>query len=504
MVSTELSNKELEDKLEQHLKGCADKIRNAVDKTDYKDVIIPVVFYKAVSDTYNDEYEEAKEEYGEEVAGDEQFHTFQIPEEYLWENALKKNKKIGQFLNEVFDELEQANPDKLQGAFNIDYAGEQGLDDSRLRRLLQHLDKHNLSAERLPPDVLGKAYMDLVRHFAEEEGRDGGEFFTPPNIVALMVKLLAPFEKGDSFHDPTAGSGGLLIEAARYFKEEQGGDPSKLRLTGQEVNPDITAIGKINLFLHNYNGDIKRGDSLSDPQFLTEDGELEKFDYVLANFPFSADWDKDELQDDKHNRFDLADKLPRADRGDYAFIQHKLKQLKDDGELAVVIPHGVLFRKHESRYREPMIEQDLIEAVIGLPENLFQNNSIPSAILVINKDKPEEREGQIQFIHAGDNNNGHSFYEELSNQNKLTEDGIQHIVENFNDWKTEERVSRVVDLEEIRENDYNLNIALYVDTTEPEEDIDVTEELQKLRKLENEREEIESTMKQHMEALNYE
>jgi type I restriction enzyme M protein len=215
MVSTELSNKELEDKLEQHLKGCADKIRNAVDKTDYKDVIIPVVFYKAVSDTYNDEYEEAKEEYGEEVAGDEQFHTFQIPEEYLWENALKKNKKIGQFLNEVFDELEQANPDKLQGAFNIDYAGEQGLDDSRLRRLLQHLDKHNLSAERLPPDVLGKAYMDLVRHFAEEEGRDGGEFFTPPNIVALMVKLLAPFEKGDSFHDPTAGSGGLLIEAAR-------------------------------------------------------------------------------------------------------------------------------------------------------------------------------------------------------------------------------------------------------------------------------------------------
>jgi len=504
MTSQTGSQEELESELETHLKGCADEIRNAVDKTDYKDVIIPIVFYKAVSDTYEDESEEVREEYSEELADDEHFHAFQIPEEYRWEKATQKSKNVGQFLNEALGALERANPDKLKNAFNVDYAGETGLDDSRLRRLIQHIDEKNLSIERLPPDVLGKAYMHLVRHFADEEGRDGGEFFTPPNIVDLMVRLLAPFEKGDSFHDPTAGSGGMLIEAARHFKEEQSGDPSKLRLTGQEVNPDITAIAKINIFLHNYNGDIKRGDSLSNPQFLTEDGELETFDYVLANFPFSASWDKEELQSDKHNRFDLHEKLPRADRGDYAFIQHMVKQLEDDGECAVVIPHGVLFRKHESRYREPMIEQDMIEAVIGLPENLFQNNSIPSAIMLINKDKPEERKNQIQFIHAADNNNGHNFYEELSNQNKLTQNGIQHIVDNFNQWKTEERVSRVVDLEEIKENDYNLNIALYVDTTEPEEEIEVSEELEKLHQLQSEREEIENQMQEHMEALNYE
>jgi type I restriction enzyme M protein len=502
-MSTSNYNEDLEQNLESHLFKCADIIRNAVDKTDYKDFILPMVFYKSVSDTYQDEYEEIKEEYGEEVAGDEQFHRFQIPEEYLWKEAKKQNKRIDEFLNEAFNALEQANPGKLEGAFRADFAGEGGLDDSKLKRLIQHLSKKSLSAEKMHPDALGEAYMHLVRHFAEEEGRDGGEFFTPPNIVELMVELMAPFKKGDSFHDPTSGSAGMLVEAARHFKEEQGGDPSKLRLTGQEINPDIAAIGKINLFIHNYNGEISRGDSLSDPHFLDGD-HLEKFDHILANFPFSADWDKDGLKDDPYNRFEMVDKLPRADRGDYAFILHMIKQMEDNGDLAVVIPHGVLFRKHEKRYRKPLIDQNLVEAVIGLPENLFQNNSIPSAILVINKDKPENRKDQVQFIHAADNNNGHEFYEELSNQNKLTQDGIKHVVENFDEWKTEERVSRIVDLEEIQENDYNLNIALYIDTNEAEENIEVSEELEKLHQLQREREENENQMTEHMEALNYE
>jgi type I restriction enzyme M protein len=176
------------------------------------------------------------------------------------------------------------------------------------------------------------------------------------------------------------------------------------------------------------------------------------------------------------------------------------EQLNETGQAAIVIPHGVLFRKHESRYREPMIENDLVEAVIGLPENLFQNNSIPSAIFLLNRDKPGEREGQVQFIHAADED----FYRELSNQNELTEDGIDHIVENFHNWTTEERVSRTVSHEEIRENDYNLNIALYVDTTEPEENINVAEELAALRQLQAERNEIEGRMTQHMETLKYE
>jgi type I restriction enzyme M protein len=347
--------------------------------------------------------------------------------------------------------------------------------------------------------MLGEAYMDLVKHFASEEGRDGGEFFTPPHIVELMVRILAPFEAGDDFHDPTCGSAGMLVKSAQYFHGEQGGDPSTLRLTGQELNPDIAAIAKMNLFTHDYNGEIEREDSLRNPQF-TDDGTLEQFDYVLANFPFSSNWAKDELQDDPYDRFDWHEKLPRADRGDYAFIMHMAEQLNETGQAAIVIPHGVLFRKHESRYREPMIERDIVEAVIGLPENLFQNNSIPSAVLVLNEDKPEERADEVLFVHAADED----FYRELSNQNELTDDGLDHITENFREWATEERVSRTVSLAEIRENDYNLNIALYVDTTEPEEDIDVAAELAKLRELQAERDEIEATMDQHMEALNYE
>jgi type I restriction enzyme M protein len=300
----------------------------------------------------------------------------------------------------------------------------------------------------------------------------------------------------------------MLIEAARYYREEQGGDPTKMTFTGQEINPDIAAIAEMNLSINGLDGRIEREDSLSSPQFTDEENnELTRFNRVLANFPFSADWAKDDLQDDPYGRFDWHEKLPRADRGDYAFIMHMAEQLKDPdrgddegGKAAIVIPHGVLFRKHESRYREHMLEEDMVEAIVGLPENLFQNVSIPSAILVLNTDKSVERENEVQFIHAADED----FYEELSNQNELTEDGLDHIVENFREWATEERVSRTVSLDEIRENDYNLNIALYVDTTEPEEDIDVEEELAKLRELQAERDEIEATMSEHMVALNYE
>ncbi|MFB6199262.1 MAG: N-6 DNA methylase, partial [Candidatus Nanohaloarchaea archaeon] len=286
-------------------------------------------------------------------------------------------------------------------------------------------------------------------------------------------------------------------EMAEHYREI--GDPKKdLLLKGQEINPGIAPIARMNLFLHDLNGEIAREDSLANPQF-TENGELEKFDYVLANPPFSADWQKDACQDDKFNRFDWG--MARKDRADYAFIQHMIASLNEQGKMACVIPHGVLFRKHESKFREPMLkpENDMVEAVIGLPENLFQNNSIPSGILVVNKDKPSERQGQVQFIHAADEN----FYEELSNQNKLTENGIKEIVEKYRNWETEERVSRVVDLEEIRENDYNLNIALYVDTTQPEEDIQVSEELQQLKQLQQERSDIEETLEKHMEKLDY-
>jgi type I restriction enzyme M protein len=351
--------------------------------------------------------------------------------------------------------------------------------------------------------MLGEAYMDLVKHFAEEEGRDGGEFFTPPEIVELMVKILEPYEKDTSVHDPTCGSGGMLVQVAEHLQKVQQVPEEhwrSIRFTGQEINPTVYAMAQMNLAVHDVTGEIRKGDSLSNPQFTTSDTDLERFDYILANFPFSARWDKDSLQDDQYERYNDQEKLPRADRGDYAFILHMAKQLKDTGQAAIVIPHGVLFRKHESTFREYLIEQDLIEAVVGLPENLFQNVSIPSAILILNAEKPEKRKDQIQFIHAADE----EFYEELSNQNRLLDDGMDEITGIFKDWETVERRARTVSHDEIGENDHNLNIALYVDTTEPEEDINVEEELEKLRELQAEWNEIESRMDQHLEALDYE
>ncbi|WP_254769260.1 type I restriction-modification system subunit M [Salinilacihabitans rarus] len=496
------------DELENHLFKCADIIRDAVDPTDYKEYILPLVYYKSISDEFEKQYEQNLEEYGEDFARRKNLYDIPVvPEGYLWDDLRAVNDNVDEALNNAFDALADENPE-LKGLFRANYIDADALDDDRLGRLVEHLSKYDFDRDSIPPDMLGEAYMDLVRHFAEEEGKSGGQFFTPPHIVRLCVRLVDEFEDGYTFHDPTVGSGGMLVEAAHYYREEQSGDPSKLKFTGQEINPDIAAIAKMNLSIHGLDGTIEREDSLSSPEFTDDEAnELTRFDRVLANFPFSADWAKDELQDDPWGRFDWHEKLPRADRGDYAFIMHMAEQLKDPdrgdergGKAAIVIPHGVLFRKHESRYREHMLEEDMVEAIVGLPENLFQNNSIPSAILVLNTDKADEREDEVQFIHAADE----AFYRELSNQNELTDEGLDHIVENFREWATEERVSRTVPLDEIRENDYNLNIALYVDTTEPEEDIDVETELAKLRELQAEQDKLESKISNHMEELNYE
>ena len=486
-----------EAELRDHLFECADIIRDRVDPAQYKTYILPLVFYKAIDDTYGEIVDQKEEELGdEELAKDKAFHDFQIPEEYRYEEIKEVSENLDELLNEVFDALEKENPDKLENIFKVDYIDADGIGDDELHELLNHLDKKNFSLETVKPDILGEAYMDLVRDFAEEEGKSGGQFFTPQNIVEVMTNVLEPEEEAKVL-DPTVGSGGMLVEMAEYYRDNVGNPKHDLLLKGQEINPGIAPIARMNLFLHDLDGEITREDSLSQPQF-TDGDELEKFDYVLANPPFSANWNKEACQDDQYGRFEWG--MARKDRADYAFIQHMIRSLNDEGQMACVIPHGVLFRKHESKFREPMLEQDMVEAVIGLPENLFQNNSIPSGILVVNKDKPEEREGQVQFIHAADE----EFYEELSNQNKLTEEGIKEIVEKYRNWETEERVSRVVDLEEIQENDYNLNIALYVDTTQPEENIHVSEELEKLHQLQSEREKIENQMTEHMEALNYE
>jgi len=500
------------DELDSHLFKCADIIRDAVDPTDYKEFILPLVYYKTISDEFEKQYEQNLDDYGEDFARNPDLYDIPVvPEGHLWDDLRAVSDNVDQALNEAFDALTEENPE-LKGVFRADYIDADALDDDRLGRLVEHLSKHNLDRESVPPDMLGEAYMDLVRDFAEEEGKSGGQFFTPPHIVELCVKLVDDFDDGDEFHDPTVGSGGMLVEASKYYRE-QGGDPTKLRFTGQEINPDIAAIARMNLFIHGLtNWSIERQDSLLKPQF-TDGDDLERFDYVLANFPFSADWAKDELQDDPYGRFDWHEKLPRADRGDYAFIMHMAKQLKrpdidgTGGKAAIVIPHGVLFRNNEQRYRKPMLENDIVEAIVGLPDNLFQNNSIPSAILVLNTDKPLERENEVQFIHSDEP----EFYDELSSQNKITDTGIEHIISNFREWTNETRVSQTVPIEEIRENNYNLNIPLYVDTIQPGTGIDVSNVSDQYEDLRERRENIESKLstklsvfsKGHQQEIDY-
>jgi type I restriction enzyme M protein len=502
------------DELENHLFKCADIIRNRVDKNDYKEYILPLVFYKAFEDTYEHNYQRIlKEKQDEEcidrqvavqLAHDEAFHDYVVPKEYRWDDLITANN-TALAVDDALRKFEELN-DQFDGISTVEYSSVDAFtqqEDNRLEELLRHLGEKNLSRYSVPPDMLGEAYMDLVKHFAEEEGRDGGEFFTPPEIVELMVKMLEPYEKNTSVHDPTCGSGGMLVQVAEHLQKEQEVPEDhwrSIRFTGQELNPTVYAMAQMNLAIHDVNGEIRHGDSLSNPQFTTENNELEQFDYILANFPFSARWDKDNLQDDPYGRFANQEKLPRKDRGDYAFILHMIAQLNETGQAAIVVPHGVLFRKNESTFREHLIERDLIEAIVGLPENLFQNVSIPSAVLLLNAEKPEQRANEIQFINAADE----EFYTELSNQNQLLSDGIDRITTIFKDWETIDRRARTVCHSEVAENNHNLNLSLYVDTTEPEEDIDVEKELRELRELQAERDEIEGQMNSHMEALDYE
>ncbi|RQG98294.1 type I restriction-modification system subunit M [Natrarchaeobius oligotrophus] len=452
------------DELNSHLFKCADIIRDAIDPTDYKEYILPLVYYKTISDEFENQYQDNIDEYGKQIARDPDLYDVPVvPEGHTWDDICAITDNVDKALNEAFEALIKKNPE-LEGAFRVDFVNANGLNDDRLTELMDHLNKYDFDRTSIPPDLLGDAFRDLIHHFAEEEGKRGGQFYTPPEISKLSIALLNDFEDGDEFHDPTVGSAGMLVDAARYYREEQDKDPSELRLTGQEINLDIAAIARLNLSIHDLNDEIARGDSLLDPQF-TQNGELERFDYVVSNFPFSMDWPKDELRNDQYERFNWSDKLPRADRGDYAFIMHIAKHLKrpnldgTGGKAAIIIPHGVLFRKHEMAYRKYMLEHDLVEAIIGLPEKLFPNTAIPSAILVLNTDKPTEKEGEVQFIHAADPD----FYEERKSQNKLTEDGIDRIVSLVQDNATRYSISKTAQIEEIRENDYNLNITFYVD-----------------------------------------
>lgn len=492
--------------LENHLWAACDILRGAVDSEAYKHYIFGLLFYKRLCDVWEEEYEDRLKAYdgNEEMAADPDEHRFDIPKGHFWRDVRQHTTNIGEHLNAAFRAIEDANM-RLQGVFqDVDFNNKERFSDTILEQLLKHFEKYRLRKEDIDGDMLGASYEFLIAKFAETAGKKGGEFFTPKEIVRLIVDCLQP-EEGMTIYDPACGSGGMLLEACHYMQRHDK-SVNALALFGQEKNLNTWAIAKMNLFLHDIDdANIARGDTIIDPKHLTGGSSdqggakgLQTFDRVLANPPFSLKqwghsvWEKG----DKYGRDRFG--CPPKSYGDLAFVQHMIASLKSTGKLGVVLPHGVLFRAGaEGRIRENILKQDLIEGIIGLGPNLFYGTGIPACILIINNDKAKARKGKVRFV------NGAKEYVEGRNQNAMSDDNIKHLSQGFLNDEEVEGFSRTVDLEEIASNDYNLNIPRYVAAVNEEEEIDVALELEKLNELRDARDEAESRMMDYMKELGY-
>lgn len=484
--------------LESHLWKSADILRGSVDSSDYKNYIFGLLFLKRLSDVSEEQKKNLIVEHGEEIgnmlADDPEQYQFYVPNAARWVEIRKHAEDIGSAINVAFEALENENR-TLEGVLTpIDFNRKEVLTDSVLQRLLQHFSMLDLRNENLSePDMLGRAYEYLIKMFADDAGKKGGEFYTPSKVVELIVKLIKP-EEGMRVYDPTCGSGGMLIQSVDYVKEK-GGNPQSLSLYGQEKNLGTWSIAKMNLLLHGLpDHKIEKGDTIRQPK-LVEDGEIMLFDRVIANPPFSLkEWGREEAEHDPYGRFQYG--IPPKNAGDYAFIQHMVASLKSDGKAGVVMPHGVLFRGGtEGKIRQGLLESDFLEAVVGLPSNLFYGTGIPACVLIFNREKAENRKGNVLFIA------GESDYQEGKNQNTLRDQDIQKMVAAFDAYEDIEKYARVVSLDEINNNDYNLNITRYIDKLEEEEQVDLSAVLTDLKELEEKHTEIKKKLNGHLQEL---
>lgn len=489
--------------LERHLWHAADILRGTVDAGDYKQYIFALLFYRRLCDVWDEEFEKLLAETGDrDEAADPDEHRFHVPPEHRWDALRKRSTQIGQHLNNAFAAIEDANL-RLKGIFgDVDFANQERFPDARLEKLLAHFEKHRLRNADVPADMLGDAYMYLIKQFAEGSGKKGGEFYTPRQVVRLIVACLDP-QPGMSIYDPTGGSGGMLLEAVQHLKEK-GQDPKSLALYGQEKNLGTWAIAQINLFLHDIDDAfIAKGDTILNPKRYDPKARefvngLGAYDRVMANPPFSEKvWGYEVWSNGDHYGRDQYG-CPPKQYGDLAFVQHMIASLKDDGMLGVVVPHGVLFRGGaEGRIREAMLRADIIDAVIGLAPNLFYGATIPAAILVIGKKKPQARKGLVLVI------NGDTTFQSGKAQNTLTDVNVATLAGAFHGFADIDKLARVVPISEIEANGFNLNISRYVQTGADAETGDVAAEVAKLQDLIAKRSEAESVMIDHLTRLGY-
>lgn len=510
--------------LETWLLDAANTIRGASDAPKFKDFILPLIFYKRLSDVFDDEFSKQIEEFGnEELAreiveadhkdalqsGRNPIVRFYIPPEYHWK-ALRNHPAdghLGEFVTDAMREVARLNP-LLQGVLDVkdfseSQSGQRTLDEERLEALIEVLSRHRLGLQDTEPDILGRAYEYLLRKFAEGQGQSAGEFYTPKEVGELMARLLNP-EPYTTIYDPACGSGGLLIKGRLQFEEMHPDEKSQApQIYGQELTPTTYAMAKMNAFLHDFIGaDIQIGDTFRNPRFVENNSSLQRFDYVVANPMWNQkEYDDAFYESDSWNRF--SDGIAPSSSADWGWVQHMLASLKGNGRAAIVLDTGAVSRgsgsqntDRERDIRKKFVEKNLIEGVILLPENLFYNTTAPGIILLLNRSKPKERKDQILLINLSQH------FEKGKPKNILTDDAIAAATEVYQAWESREKLSNVITLEDAQKTDYNLSPSQFIDIGDKVEHRPVNEILADLTEARIAREKADKALEDVLARLN--
>jgi type I restriction enzyme M protein len=473
LASIELSQ------LESHLWEAANILRGPVDAADFKTYVFPLLFFKRISDVFDEEYAAALTE----SAGDEEYalfpqnYRFQIPKGCHWSDVRVVTTNVGQALQKAMRGIERANPETLYGIFgDAAWSNKDRLPDSLLRDLIEHFSSITLGNAVAQADVLGQSYEYLIKKFADLTNKKAGEFYTPRSVVRLMVNILDPKE-GESIYDPACGTGGMLLEAVHHVRLNHGDDRTLWgKLFAQEKNLTTSAIARMNLFLHGASDfQVVRGDTLRQPAFFAGDN-LATFDCVIANPPFSLEkWGEEVWASDPYGRKFAG--MPPGKSGDYAWVQHMIKSMAPArGRMAVVLPHGAIFRMgKEGEIRQKILQMDLIEAVIGLGPNLFYGTGLAACILVVRQRKKKDRKKKVLIVDASRE------FKTGRAQNELLPEHVDRICGWYRDYQDVEGIARVATLDEIAGNDHNLNIPRYVEAKSTQEVLSVEEATKSLR-----------------------
>ena len=504
MTNTQIN----QDEINKAVWAACDTFRGTVDPSIYKDFILTMLFLKYISDVYQDEYDKLVEQYGDQP---DLIHAMMAKQRFVlpkgasfWDLYEDRHKAgNGQRIDQALHAIEEGNGGKLKNvfqdiSFNTDKLGQEKQKNDILRHLIEDFGKEvlDLRPSRVGSlDIIGNAYEYLIKHFAAGSGKSAGEFYTPPEVSDLLAAILDP-QEGDQICDPACGSGSLLMKCGRMIRNNFNGS-KKYALFGQEAIGSTWALAKMNMFLHGEdNHRIEWGDTIRHPMLLDNEGTgLLHFDIVTANPPFSLDkWGFEGAANDEFGRFRRG--VPPKTKGDYAFISHMIETLKpESGRMGVVVPHGVLFRgSAEGKIRTQLIEENLLDAVIGLPEKLFFGTGIPAAILIFKKHKADDK---VLFI------DGSREFKPGKNQNQLTANNIQKIIDSYKARETVHKYAYLATLEDIKENDFNLNIPRYVDTFEAEAEIDLIAVRSERVQLQKELKTLEAEMEGYLKELGY-